>query len=145
MAMSVLKRLFLVLVANLAFASIAMADVVVVVDARSELASLTQNEVINIFLGRHRKFPTGEAAVPVDQPATSGLRAEFYRKLVDKEIAEINAYWARLYFSGKTNPPVQVAANGDVISQVIGRPGGIGYIERAKLDNRVRVVLSWAN
>jgi hypothetical protein len=140
--MRTLKQLFLLLLANLSVASVAMAEVVVVVDARSSLTSLSQNEVINIFLGRHRKFPTGEAAFPVDQPATSALRAEFYQKLVEKELAEINAYWARLYFSGKTNPPQPAASSAEVIALVTGRPGTLGYIDRSQVDSRVRVVLT---
>jgi hypothetical protein len=121
----------------------ARAEIVVVVDARSGIERLTQNEVVNIFLGRYRKLPDGSAAVPVDQPAAGALRAEFYRQLVDKDLSEINAYWSRLYFSGKTTPPLSTASAADVIAQILARPGGIGYIERKDADARVRVVLSF--
>jgi len=121
----------------------ALADVVVVVDAKSGVERLTQDEVINIFLGRHRKLPTGVAAMPIDQPLSSGLRAEFYRKLADKDLAEINAYWARLYFSGKTRPPLQANSSKEVLSHVVDTPGGVGYLERNQVDARVRIVLSF--
>jgi ABC-type phosphate transport system substrate-binding protein len=121
----------------------AWADVVVVVDASAGIDQLTRDQVINIYLGRHRQLPTGIAAVPVDQPATENLRAEFYRKLVDKEVAEINAYWARLYFSGKTTPPVQAASVADVLKHVLGKPGGIGYMDRGQVDHRLRIVLAF--
>lgn len=134
-------RLFFLLVFSLACAC-ARGEVVVVMDARAGIERLTQEEVINIFLGRYRKLPTGAMAIPVDQPANSTLRAEFYRKLVNKEPAEINAYWARLYFSGKTTPPAQAASETDVLARVAGSPAAIGYVERAQADARVRVVLS---
>lgn len=118
------------------------AEVVVVVDAKSGIERLTQNEVINIFLGRYRKLPDGTAAVPIDQPAAGPLRADFYRGLVDKDISEINAYWARLYFSGKTTPPKQASSTADVVAQILTSPGGIGYIDRKDADTRVRIVLS---
>lgn len=121
----------------------ALADVVVVVDAKSGVERLTQDEVINIFLGRHRKLPTGIAALPIDQPLSGGLRAEFYRKLTDKDLAEINAYWARLYFSGKTRPPLQAASVSEVVAHVAGTPGGVGYLERHQADARVKIVLSF--
>lgn len=114
-----------------------------VVDAASGVDQLTQEQVINIYLGRHRKLPTGVAAVPVDQPATESLRAQFYRKLVDKDVAEINAYWARLHFSGKTTPPVQATSSAEVLKRVIGKPGGIAYIDRSQIDARLRIVLAF--
>jgi len=121
-----------------------LADVVVVVDARSGVERLSQEEVINIFLGRYRKLPTGITALPIDQPLAGGLRAEFYRKLADKDVSEINAYWARLYFSGKTRPPLQANSASEVLAHVLGNPGGVGYLERSQADARVRIVLSFS-
>lgn len=118
------------------------AEMVVVVDAKSGVERLTQDEVVNIFMGRHRKLPNGIAALPIDQPLAGGLRAEFYRKLVDKDLADINAYWARLYFSGKTRPPLQANSATEVLSYVLGNAGGIGYLERNQADARVKIVLS---
>lgn len=141
--MKLSKQLSVMAILGILCCADALADVVVVVDAKSGVERLTQDEVINIFLGRHRKLPTGIAALPIDQPLAGGLRAEFYRKLTDKDLAEINAYWARLYFSGKTRPPLQANSTSEVISHVVGTPGGIGYLERNQADARVKVVLSF--
>lgn len=119
----------------------ALAEVAVVVDARSGVERLSQDEVINIFLGRHRRLPTGIAAMPVDQPQASPLRGEFYRKLVNKDLTQINAYWARLFFSGKTSPPLQARSPAEALAQVLADPGGIGYVDAAQVDARLRVVL----
>jgi ABC-type phosphate transport system substrate-binding protein len=138
------RLIFLIAASLLALGSgLAHAEVVVVVDAAAGIERLTPDQVINIFLGRHRKLPSGIAALPVDQPATDNLRAEFYRKLVDKDLNEINAYWARLHFSGKTAPPTQAASATEVLKHVIGKPGGIGYIDRSQADARVRIVLTF--
>lgn len=136
-------RHLLPLIATSLLASLpAQAEVVVVVDATSGIEQLSSDQVINIYLGRHRKLPSGIAAQPVDQPTGEHLRAEFYRRLVDKDLSEINAYWARLYFSGKTAPPIQTATPGEVLKHVIGKPGGIAYIDRSQADARVRIVLA---
>ena len=137
------KRFFILAMFGILCCTDALAEVVVVVDAKSGVEHLTQDEVINIFLGRHRKLPTGVAALPIDQPLSGGLRAEFYRKLADKDLAEINAYWARLYFSGKTRPPLQANSASEVLAYVTGNPGGVGYVERNQADARVRIVLSF--
>jgi hypothetical protein len=130
-------------IALLIAAASASAEPVVVVNARSGVERLSHDEVINIFLGRYRSLPTGTTAIPVDQPEGSALRAEFYRKLVNKELNEINAYWSRLVFSGKTSPPKQAGNASEVISLMMGNLGGVAYIERSLVDSRFRVVLEF--
>jgi hypothetical protein len=136
-------RLILLIAASLLGAGLSRAEVVVVVNAAAGIERLTPDQVINIYLGRHRKLPNGIAALPVDQPAADSLRAEFYRKLVDKDLNEINAYWARLHFSGKTAPPAQATTAAEVLQHVLGKPGGIGYIDKSQADARVRIVLAF--
>jgi len=116
------------------------AEPVVIVNARSEVDRLSQDEVINIFLGRYRRLPNGDVAIPVDQPDSSALKNQFYRKLVNKNLNEINAYWSRLIFSGKTSPPKQAVNAAEVAALMSGNSGGVSYIERAQVDNRFRIV-----
>ena len=122
----------------------ASAEPVVVVNAASAVQQLSQDEVINIFLGRYRRLPNGETAVPIDQPENGTLRADFYRRLVNKDLNEINAYWSRLIFSGRTSPPIPAATANDVVVLLISNPGGIAYIERSHIDKRFRIVMEFA-
>jgi len=119
------------------------AEPVVVVNAASAIQRLSQDEVINIFLGRYRRLPNGETAIPIDQPDSGTLRADFYRKLVNKDLNEINAYWARLIFSGRTSPPLQAAQPADVIELLIVNPGGVAYVDHSQVDKRMRIVLEF--
>jgi hypothetical protein len=132
---------FLFLLLSLASESLTSGELVVVVNARSGIDRLSRDDVINIFMGRYRVLPSGVNAYPVDQPASSELRAQFYRKLVNKEPAEIGAYWARLVFSGKTSPPKQATRSVEVGEWVANHEGGLGYIDSDRLDDRMRVVL----
>lgn len=141
--MGALKPFLFLSAMGLVIPSYAVSDVVVVVDAKSGIERLSREDVINIFLGRHRTLPNGSVAVPVDQPLVGGARSEFYRKLVDKDLSEINAYWARLVFSGKTSPPLQASSASEVLAQVVKSPGGIGYMDRSQVDARVKVVLEF--
>lgn len=137
-------RLVILIAASLLGLGMARAEVVVVVDAAAGIERLTQDQVINIYLGRHRKLPTGIAALPIDLPPTDKLRTEFYRKLVDKDLSEINAYWARLYFSGKTTPPMQANTTAEVLKHVIGKAGGIAYLDKSQVDPRMRIVYTFS-
>jgi hypothetical protein len=122
---------------------LAAADLVVVTNARSGIERLTQEEVVNIYLGRYRRLESGVTAEPVDLAGEPDSKVLFYRKLVGKSLAEINAYWARLVFSGKTQPP-QLATNIDeALRRVALNPGAMTYVERGKVDRRFVIVFAW--
>ena len=118
----------------------AQADLVVVVNARSGVESLSREEVVNIFLGRYTAFPNGLTAQAYDYVDSELERPHFYQLLVKKTPAEINAYWARTLFSGRAHPPRQVGGQADMVDKLTRERGGIGYLPRALVDGRLRIV-----
>lgn len=118
----------------------ALADLVVVVNARSGVAVMTRNEIVNIFFGRYRQFFNGVEAQPVDLVDNNPDRARFYGALVGKDLSDVNAYWSRQVFSGRMQPPPRVSNVDEVLRWVSSHPGGIGFVEMSKADARVRVV-----
>ena len=132
-----------VLIAALAaaFAPVARADLVVVVNVRSGVSSLTREEVVNIFMGRHRQYPNGGRAVPVDGPADSPERIQFYRLLINKEPQEVNAYWARLVFTGRTQPPLEQFSTKAVIERLETDPRAIAYVDDTLVTRNMQTVL----
>lgn len=135
-----LKTAALGLVLSLA-ASGAFADVVAIVSAKSATASLTADEVANIFLGKSATFPRGGAAVPLDQSESSPQRDEFYNKTARKSAAQLKAYWSKIIFTGKGQPPQELPGNNEVKKAVAADPTAIGYIDKSALDSSVKVVL----
>jgi len=122
----------------------AVADLVVVVNARNGVAVMTRNEVTNIFFGRYRQFFNGVEAQPVDLTDSHPDRARFYAALVGKDISDVNAYWSRQVFSGRMQAPPRVNSTEEVLKWVSSHPGGIGFVDLAKADARVRVVYELA-
>lgn len=116
------------------------AELVVVVNARCGVAAMSRNEVVNIFFGRNRQFFNGVEAQPVDLEDAHPDRASFYRALVGKDLADINAYWSRQVFSGRMQAPPKMRNHEEVLKWIVSQPGGIGFIDLAKADARVRVV-----
>lgn len=115
-------------------------DLVVVVNAASGVERLTREEVVSLFLGRARRLPSGITALPIDQAGDSPERARFYRALVGKDVADINAYWARLLFSGQASPPRQAESTAELLEIIRNNKGALGYVDRARVDRRVRIV-----
>jgi ABC-type phosphate transport system substrate-binding protein len=120
--------------------AVAGADVVAVVSAKSPITALSMSEVADLFLGRANHFPTGLQAFPVDQAEGSAIRDEFYSKVVGKTPAQIKAYWSKIIFTGRGQPPPTTSNNIEMRKRISDNPTAIGYIERNMVDDSVRVV-----
>jgi len=140
--MKTLRSLFLTLLIAAPASPVAAADWVLIANPKAGVGHLSQDDVTNIYLGRYRRLPSGLTAEPIDQPGDSPLKARFYRQLVDKNLAEINAYWARLMFSGKTRPPRVVASEEDAVQFVSRNLDALAYVDKSMVDARVSVVFS---
>ncbi len=121
---------------------LAWADIVLIVSAESKTTELSKRELVNIYTGRNIIRPDGSRVEPFDQPLSSDLRARFYRQLLNKSVAEMNAYWARLLFTGRAKRPRQLDAAADSIEMIKSNPNAIVYIDSQSLGShkQVRVV-----
>ena len=126
-------------------APLVSADLVLVANPNSGIEHLTKSEVINIYLGRYRRLSTGSTAAPIDLTENTDSKATFYRKLVDKNLAEINAYWSRLIFSGKTRPPQQVGNTDEALKMVANNLNALVYIDRTAVNSQVIIVFEWTD
>jgi ABC-type phosphate transport system substrate-binding protein len=118
----------------------ARADVVAVVSSKSAITRLSWAQVADIFLGKASRFPDGIAAVPLDQAEGSGVRVEFYQKIVGESAAQMKVYWSKIIFTGRGEPPPTVADGEELKKRLRNNPAAIGYIERSQVDETVRVV-----
>ena len=119
------------------------AELVVVVNKNSAINTLSKREVIDIYMGRYLTFPDGEVAQPFDLPAQSTLKSDFYLQLVNKNEQKIDAYWARLLFSGRANPPSPSTSVEDVLNKIAASQFAIGYIPHSQITNAVKVVYTF--
>jgi ABC-type phosphate transport system substrate-binding protein len=116
-------------------------ELVVVVSARSPVVTLRPDQVAAIFLGQTPHFPDGVEAVPLDQRVGSPLRDEFYARVAGKTAPLLKAYWSKMVFTGRGQPPAEVTDSAAVRRRVAENPELIGYIDRNALDPSVRPVL----
>lgn len=135
------KVLFVTLATSIG-ASVAGADVVAVVSAKSQVMTLNPNQISDIFLGKTNTFPNGEQAVPIDMTEGAPTRDEFYAKLTGKSAAQIKAHWSKIIFTGRGLPPKQVADGNEVKRRLAENPNAISYIDHTIVDNNVRVLYS---
>ena len=120
--------------------AVVKADVVAVVSAKSPITTLTMSQVADIFFGKASRFPNGVQAFPVDQAEGSAVRDEFYGKVAGKTAAQIKAYWSKIIFTGRGQPPPSVSNSIEMKKRISENLAAIGYIDRSLVDDSVRVV-----
>ncbi len=111
-------------------------EIVVVVNPKNPASSVSLEQVSQVYLGISNSF------TPLDQADSQALRAEFYKKVTNKEPGQVRAIWAKLVFTGKARMPRELAGNDDVKKAVAADPNAIGYIDKSALDASVKAVLS---
>ncbi|PTB16890.1 phosphate ABC transporter substrate-binding protein [Trinickia symbiotica] len=123
-------------------ATVCDAQIVVIVSAKSRLTSLTVSDVADIYLGRMSQLPDGVDVVPIDYNDDNAQRAEFYKLVAGKSLAQLRAYWPKLIFTGRGVPP-RTAADARAVKKIVAAsPNAIGYIDRSELDSSVKAVLT---
>ncbi|MPY22854.1 hypothetical protein FM037_03925 [Shewanella psychropiezotolerans] len=115
-------------------------ELLVVVSRESRVDSLTKSEVVDLFMGRYVNFPNGDKAKVFDLAPKSEIKGLFYQRLVNRTEAQIDAYWARLLFSGRNTPPKKTESPGQLIHEIMSSSHAIGYISSQDLTDSLKVV-----
>ena len=119
----------------------AASELVVIVSSKSPVTTLRQEQVADIFLGQIANFPGGLEAVALDQSIGSPERDEFYTKVTSKTRPLVKAYWTKMIFTGRGQPPKEIGSSAAVRKMVADNPSLIGYIDKSALDASVKTVL----
>jgi len=119
----------------------AAADVVAVVSAKSPITALSNDQMMDIFLGKTSRYPDGASAVPIDQAEGSPVRNEFYTALTAKTPVQLKAYWSKIIFTGRGQPPRAVSSSAELKKRLIADAAAIGYIERSEVDSSVKILI----
>jgi ABC-type phosphate transport system substrate-binding protein len=118
------------------------ADVVAVVSSKSPITTLSKSQVIDIFLGKRTRLPDGSSAVPIDQVEGSAARDEFYGRFAAMSAAQLKAFWAKIIFTGRGQPPMAVPTSIEAKKLLLANPNAISYIDQSLVDSSLRVVLA---
>lgn len=104
-------------------------------------------EQISVFKARKlyrgkAKSLNGQRFELADWPAESAERTEFYRYLLGKNTAQMNAHWAALSFSGKARPPKEISESEvqSLVEWMEERPNRIGYAPIEALPSNAKVL-----
>jgi ABC-type phosphate transport system substrate-binding protein len=134
-----MRQRILFLICLLASTANAEPDITVIANSKNDLGSLTRKQIADIYMGRVTSLPNGSVPLPLDYQGDSAVRSRFYQSITGKNMAQINAYWARLSFTGQANPPRRLADKATIV-QVVGKnQGALGYVDSIAPDTDANV------
>lgn len=114
----------------------AQAEIVVVVNTANQASRMFSEQAAQFFLGKSNQF------TPVDQGKESAIRRDFYQKIASKSLSQVEGIWAKIEFSGKGTMPKSYASDAAVKKAIAADPAAIGYIDKASVDDTVKVLLT---
>ena len=135
-----MKKIFFILI-QLFMLNTLSAKVAIIAHKDNTNVGITENEVSRIYLGKLKTFPDGTNVIPIDL-ASGDAKKHFYAKVVRKNDAQLRAYWSRIIFTGKGQPPRQEDSESSVLNLVSSNPNLLGYVDSTKATDDVSVLLT---
>ncbi|EMQ2878742.1 phosphate ABC transporter substrate-binding protein [Vibrio navarrensis] len=112
----------------------------VVIGHLTGVDQLSAGEAKRLFLGKLKQLPNGLEPIIIEYPDGAPMRSEFHDKVTSKTESQLQAYWAKLVFTGKATPPKTVDSAAAVIAEVVSTPTAIGYIDASDVTDQVKVI-----
>lgn len=111
-------------------------EIAVIVNPQNPATKMFSEQAAQFFLGKSNLF------TPVDQAKDSAIRKDFYQKAAGKSLAQVEAMWGKIEFSGKGSAPKALPSDAAVKKAVASDPSAIGYIDKDAVDGSVKVILT---
>ncbi len=127
----------LILLASLVFP--VHAEIALIVHPSND-AVMDKALVKKIYMGRSRNFANGRKAEPVDLESGE-VKDYFLDAYLQKDQGMVDAYWARMIFSGTALPPKVLKTQQEVLDFVASHPEGIGYVDGSLVNGSVKAVV----
>jgi ABC-type phosphate transport system substrate-binding protein len=137
-----MRQRALLLFCLLASTANAEPDITIIAHNNNELGELTRKQIADIYMGRITSLPNGNIPLPLDYQGDSAARTRFYQAITGKNMAQINAYWARLSFTGQANPPRRLVDKSAVLKVVEKNQDALGYVDTPAPDANVKPVMT---
>lgn len=114
------------------------AEVAIIVHPSNQ-QNLSETDIKNLFSGKQKSFPDGNAAIVLTLPEGDSYLTDFNSKVLGKSDSQMKAYWSKVMFTGKGTPPKEVSQE-EMLKLVAENPSTIGIIDAGKASGAVRIL-----
>ena len=117
------------------------ADSYAIFSLDSNFDELNITKARKLYRGKTKRLQ-GKRIELSDWPDASSERSEFYRYLLNKNAAQMNAHWASLSFSGKARPPkvIDNSSMEALLEWMKEKPNRIGYAPVSSLPSNAQIL-----
>jgi len=112
-------------------------DLIVVTNKDVTMASIDDNEIRRLFLGKSRRLPNGDVAALASY---SPLRAFFNSRILGRSDTDVARIWSRLKFSGRQAPPRTFNSVDAIVEYVKSTPNALAYLPSSYRRDEVRIM-----
>ena len=135
------KVLFAATTVLVVFTSLAAhaGDVKVIANTSVSAASVSADELKNVFLETRNRLADGSHVQPVVAKGGPAHEA-FLREYLGKNDSGLQAYYRSLVFTGKASMPKQAGSDAEMVAYVARTKGAIGYVSTQARTEGVKVL-----
>ncbi len=118
-------------------------DMVVIVNSRLDVNSISLDDVRDIYQGK-TQFLAGKRLKPIDQSEDQEIRKVFLADVLRLSKSDYTKHWMHLVFLEGTNAPVLRDDSAAVVQTVKETEGAIGYVWASEAANAkgIKMVLT---
>lgn len=115
---------------------------VVVVNKKNPIKTLTVHELRRIFLRKLGRWPNGWKITVLERHSENPIRKAFATGVLKKNLGELKKYWIDLKLSRGMKQP-KVCASTKLLGQYLKRvKGGIGYVYEHEVDKDLQKIVN---
>ncbi len=125
----------------LSISHIGIADIVIIANLNSKIETITKEQAKNLWLGKSKKLPgTGRIKI-LEHKKESQLKLTFHEIITQKNQIQLNAYWAKIIFTGMATPPKSIRTDSEIIEIVSHKTNTLGYIDSKSINKNIKVLM----
>lgn len=117
------------------------AEIMVIAHKSLSVDSISIKQAKKLWLGRLKKLG-GTRVKVIDQTTGNKAFETFYASVIKKKPSQLEAYWAKIAFTGKGYPPKQLKDDAAVINWVANNPSALGYVDSSAVNDTVKPLLT---
>jgi ABC-type phosphate transport system substrate-binding protein len=122
--------------------SAAPGEIDIVVNRANNLAPLSREEVRQIFVGEKSSWPGGKRIAVLMFAPGQPERGIILREVFKMKESDYTKYFLQAAFTGRVQAaPRDLPSTAEMKARLAANPNAIGYLNKADVDDSVRVVL----
>ncbi len=114
-------------------------EYVVIVNTGNSISEIPKSNLKRIFTGKMKEFK-GVKLVPINLPPESETGTAFLSAVVGMDGSAYKEFWVQQQVKGLGSAPMIQKTSDAVVAMVSQIPGAIGYIEKSKATDAVKVI-----